>query len=50
MNHPDDAANDERARETPDTREKDILEGGGEASGDLAGPGPEHDQREDPDT
>ncbi|MBF6468733.1 hypothetical protein IU427_26735 [Nocardia beijingensis] len=50
MNHPYDAANDEGTRETSDDREKDVLEGGSEAPGDLAGPGPGDGRKEDPDT
>ncbi|MGK8506668.1 hypothetical protein ACRS5S_00965 [Nocardia asiatica] len=50
MNRPHDTTDDEDARDTSDTREKAIIEGHSEASGDLAGPGPKNDQDEDPDT
>ncbi len=48
MNQPHDSTDDEDARGTSNTREKRILEGRSEASGNLAGPGPKSDQDEDP--
>ncbi|WP_174189247.1 hypothetical protein [Nocardia barduliensis] len=50
MNRPHDRTDEEDARATSNTREKRIIEGRSEASGNLAGPGPNTDQDEDPDT
>lgn len=50
MNQPRDTADEANSHETSDAREKSILEGRSEASGNLAGPGPHSDRDEDPDT
>ncbi|MFC8042889.1 hypothetical protein [Nocardia sp. NPDC057353] len=50
MTGPHDTADGESSPDTGKAREDGIVEGGSEASGNLAGPGPHGDQDEDPDT
>ncbi|MET9027103.1 hypothetical protein ABZW96_16040 [Nocardia sp. NPDC004168] len=50
MNQPHDTTDKDDSHETSNAREKGILEGHSENSGNLAGPGPNTDRDEDPDT
>ncbi|MEV0355075.1 helix-turn-helix domain-containing protein [Nocardia sp. NPDC050697] len=50
MTRPHDSDNGASSPDSEKAREDDIVEGGSEASGNLAGPGPHGDRDEDPDT